>query len=103
MNHKHLIPIATLCKHYKVKTAFLAGLNEYGLIEITTVKQSDCIHEDYLPNLEKMIRFHQDLHLNLEGIDTVFNLLERIEDLQSELHSVKNRLRIYEEQIKQKS
>ncbi|MEZ4792623.1 MAG: chaperone modulator CbpM [Gelidibacter sp.] len=97
MNTKHLIPIATLCKHYKVETAFFTGLKEHGLIEITQVKTSYCIHEDHLQNLEKMIRLHQDLHLNFEGIDTVFNLLERIEDLQSELQSAKKRLGIYED------
>ena len=97
MNTEHLIPIATLCKHYKVETSFFKGLDEHGLIEITTVEASNCIHEDYLPNLEKMIRFHQDLHLNFEGIDTVFNLLARLENLQSELQSVRSRLGIYEE------
>lgn len=96
MNQEHLIPIATLCKHYKVETSFFKGLNDQGLIEITTIETSNWIHEDYLPNLEKMIRFHNDLHLNIEGIDTVFNLLERIENLQSELQSVRSRLGIYE-------
>lgn len=99
MKTEHLIPIATLSKQYRVETAFFTGLKEHGLIEITTVEASNWIHEDTLPTLEKMIRFHQDLHLNFEGIDTVFNLLERIEDLQSKLQSVRSRLGIYEEGI----
>ena len=96
MNTKNLIPIKTLCKHYKVETSFFKGLNEQGLIEITTVAQSNCVHEDNILQLEKMIRLHQDLHLNFEGIDTVLNLLERIEVLQLELNSLKRKLEVYE-------
>ena len=39
---------------------------------------------------------HQELDVNIEGIDVVFNLLQKIDDLQNELISVKNRLRLYE-------
>lgn len=97
MSTKKLIPIKTLCKHYQVETSFFADLNDHGLIEIMTVAQSHCIHEDNIQQLEKMIRLHQDLHINFEGIDTVLNLLDRIETLQSELQSVKSRLGIYED------
>lgn len=97
MSNKNLIPIQTLCKHYKVETSFFKGLNDHGLIEITTIETSNCIHQDHIPQVEKMIRLHQDLHINIEGIDTVLNLLQRIEALQTELHSAKRRLGIYEE------
>lgn len=96
MKHEQLIPIQTLCKHYKVETSFFTGLNDHGLIEITTIEQSSCIHEEHIPDVEKMIRLHQDLNINIEGIDTVLNLLERIEHLKSELHSIKRRLGVYE-------
>lgn len=91
------IPLKTLCTHYKVETTFFQGLNEYGLIEITTIEQAPCIHQDHIKNLESMVRLHQDLHINLEGIDTVMNLLDKIHHLQEELKTVKNRLRIFEE------
>ncbi|HLT32149.1 MAG TPA: chaperone modulator CbpM [Aquaticitalea sp.] len=96
MSSKNLIPIQTLCKHYKVETSFFTGLSEHGLIEVTTIAESNCIHQDHIQQVEKMIRLHQDLHLNVEGIDTVLNLLQRIEQLQSELQSAKRRLGIYE-------
>ncbi len=97
MNTEHYIPITTLCTHYKVETTFLEGLDDYGLIEITTVETSPSIHQNHIKRLESMIRLHDDLHLNYEGIDTALNLLERIEALQSELQSVKRRLGIYED------
>ncbi|RAJ19118.1 MerR-like DNA binding protein [Gelidibacter algens] len=91
------IPIKTLCSHYKVETSFFQGLNEYGLIEITSVEQSPCVHKNNIKGLEAMIRLHHDLDINFEGIDTVLNLLEKINDLQEELVATKNRLRIFEE------
>ncbi|MDO9136514.1 MAG: chaperone modulator CbpM [Lutibacter sp.] len=43
-----------------------------------------------------MIRMHLDLNINIEGIDIAFNLLQKIDELENELISIKNRLRIYE-------
>lgn len=96
MSKQKYIPITTICTHYKVETTFIQGLNDYGLIEITTIEHAPCIHENTIKSLESMIRLHDDLHLNLEGIDTVFNLLDRIENLQSELKTVRSQLRLYE-------
>lgn len=97
MKTETYIPLQTICTHYKVETPFLQGLNDCGLIEITIIEQSPCIHQSHIRSLESMIRLHDDLHLNFEGIDTVFNLLEKVEQLQDELRNIKNRLGIYED------
>ena len=97
MSTETYIPIKTLCTYYKVETSFFQGLNDYGLIEITTIEKSAFIHQNYIKNLDSIVRLHQDLHINFEGIDTVMNLLEKIQDLQDELAVTKNRLRIFEE------
>ncbi|KDN54518.1 hypothetical protein FEM21_22410 [Flavobacterium seoulense] len=39
---------------------------------------------------------HQDLEVNIEGIDVVLNLLQKIDALQTELLQVRNRLLLYE-------
>ena len=39
----------------------------------------------------------KDLNINLEGVDTVLNLLDKINDLQTQLNTVQNRLRLYED------
>jgi hypothetical protein len=99
MNSQQLIPIQTLCTHYNIEITFFKGLYEHGLIDIVTVETAIFIYEDQIQQLEKMIRLHQDLQLNIEGIDTVINLLEKIDDLQSELQLVRNRLGLYEDSI----
>ncbi len=43
-----------------------------------------------------MIRIHHQLKVNTEGIDVVFNLLQKVDDLRNELNTVRNRLRLYE-------
>ena len=96
MKIEDLIPVEQLCTHYKVERTFFDGLEEYGLIEITTIERSNCLHIDDIHRLEKMLRLHNELNLNYEGIDTVMNLLSRIDDLHEELRQTKRRLNIYE-------
>ncbi|MDD2820982.1 MAG: chaperone modulator CbpM [Flavobacterium sp.] len=96
MNIENLIPVTALCTYYKVEMPFFGHLNEMGLIEIQIIEEIQYIHPDALYEIEKMIRMHQELAVNIEGIDVVFNLLQKIDALQNELIAVKNRLRLYE-------
>jgi hypothetical protein len=96
MKMKNLIPIPVLCAHYEVELSFFSNLSEMGLFEIKTIENSHYIDSDAVYNIEKMIRMHQELDVNMEGIDVVFNLLQKIDVLQNELTALKNRLRLYE-------
>jgi hypothetical protein len=96
MKEQYLIPTQTLCSHYNIEISFVDALNRMGLIQIEIIEQSQFIHQDQISDLEKIIRLHEDLHVNLEGIDVVFNLLEKEQELKNELNSLKNRLRLYE-------
>ena len=78
MKTTHYITVTDLCTHYKMEMSFFDGLKDYGLIEIISVEKTECIHQDYIADLERMIRLHKDLKLNFEGIDTVLNLLNKI-------------------------
>jgi hypothetical protein len=97
MSKELFIPLRQLCTHYKVEMSFFAHLHEYGLIEITTIEESECIAQDKVADIEKMIRMHDELEINVEGIETIFHLLEKIEALQQELNATRNRLRMYED------
>jgi len=96
MSTENFIPINILCTHYNVEISFFNNLNEIGLIEIQDVEQTLYVHKDSIYDIEKIIRMHRELDVNIEGIDVVFNLLEKIDALQSELHRVRNRLLLYE-------
>jgi hypothetical protein len=96
MAKQDLILIETLCTHYAVEASFFDALDNIGLIEIETIEQTQFIHKDKIGDIEKVIRIHHELNVNLEGIDVVFNILKKVDELQSELNAVKNRLRLYE-------
>lgn len=96
MSLENFIPVNTLCTHYKVELSFFDNLNTIGLIEIQTVEEMQYVHRDSIYDIEKMIRMHQDLDVNIEGIDVVLNLLQKIDALKKEIHAVRNRLRLYE-------
>ncbi|WP_298368639.1 chaperone modulator CbpM [uncultured Lutibacter sp.] len=91
-----LILVEKLCSHYKIELSFFDALNNSKLIKIETFEQHQFIHKDEIGNLEKMIRLHKELNVNIEGIDVVFNLLKKEMKLRKELNALKNRLRLYE-------
>lgn len=97
MNTENFISLNQLCTYYEVEISFFSSLNELGLIEIETIEHMPYIHHDRVGDIEKIIRMHHELGINIEGIDIVLNLLEKIEALQAELRAVKNRLGLYED------
>jgi chaperone modulatory protein CbpM len=71
-------------------------LQQRGLIDLTVIESKYFIEKEQLPRLEKFIHFYYDLDINLEGIETITYLLQRIEILQNEITELRNRLRFYE-------
>jgi len=96
MSTENFIPINTLCQHYKLEISFFNTLNETGLIEIQLVDSIQYVHKESIYEIEKMVRMHKELDVNIEGIDIVLNLLQKIDALQTELLTVRNRLLLYE-------
>jgi ABC-type Fe3+-citrate transport system substrate-binding protein len=93
---KNLIAIRTLCSRYQIEFSFIDALHNTGLIQIEIIEQDQFIDQDQLGDLEKMIRLHHELNVNIEGIDVVFNLLEKEKELRKELTALENKLKLYE-------
>ncbi len=91
-----LIPASEFCAQYKAELSFITYLRDFGLIEITSVEENYYIPYTQLGKLEQLARLHYDLDINLEGIDAITNLLERVKGLQFEITNLKNKLSIYE-------
>lgn len=96
MSNDKLILVSELCKYYRMEQSFFNDMHELGLIEILSLNDKHFIDENKISIVDKVIRMHNDLNLNIEAIDTLFNLLEKINALQTELILVQNRLRLYE-------
>jgi len=88
----NLIATADICTYHEVEYTFISSLGEAGLVELKVVNQATYIPESELQKLERMIRMHHELEINVAGIEAITHLLERIEQMQEEMRVLKNRL-----------
>jgi hypothetical protein len=95
MENKNLTSVEQLCSHYHIEVSFISSLSEYGLIELTRVDETIYVSTDQIRDIEKMIRLHFDLDINMEGIDAICHLLQKVDRLHDELKSIKNQLHVY--------
>ncbi len=91
MEREELIPAKDFCMHHNIEYSFISSLENSGLISITSVKRSSFIPADEMHKLEKFVRLHYDLDINVEGIETIHYLLEKIESMQQEIVSLRNK------------
>jgi hypothetical protein len=96
MYRKKLIPANDFCINHNIEISFISSLQQNGLIEITTIENTEYIHENQLNQLEKIVRLFYDLDINLEGIETITHLIKRIGNQDAEITALKNRLGLYE-------
>ncbi|WP_295668441.1 chaperone modulator CbpM [uncultured Mucilaginibacter sp.] len=87
---ENLIAITTICTYHEVEYTFINSLSEAGLLHLELIDQTSYIPESDLQRLEKMIRLHDELEINVAGIEAITHLLERIEQMQEELRVLKN-------------
>ncbi len=96
MTNEEMVAAHEFCISHNVEISFLHSLGESGLLEIITIEEAAFINRDHLPELEKLVRLHYDMDINLEGIETIHHLLQQIKTMQNEMNALKNRLRMYE-------
>ena len=92
MQNENLISANECCLHYHIELAFINYLHEYGLIETIAIEQEQFIPAAQLQQLEKFIRMHYELNINIEGIEAIAHLLSRVEKLQEEIAGLKNKI-----------
>lgn len=98
MKNKELLPAEDCCVNYNIEYSFLEVLQQHDLIEIINISEQHFLPADSLDDLEKALRLHYDLNINVEGIEAVNNLLLRLKKQQQEITSLKSRLKLYEDE-----
>lgn len=96
MNLKEFISVSDFCLGHDISYGLMVDLKEYGLVEIIEKRDTWYIATEELPKAEKILRLHSELDINLEGIEVITQLLQRLEEMQNEMTRLKNRLRLYE-------
>jgi len=92
---EQLVPAQEFCSHHQVEMNFIYSLREYGLIEVISNEGNDYLSLDRLKELERIVRLHYDLNVNVEGIDVILHLLNQLEAAQHETHELRNQLKLY--------
>ena len=97
METTDMIVLDEFCTSHQVEVSFVRTLEEHGLIETIIINETLYIQENELSKLEQIVRLHQELNINSEGVDAIINLLKRIENMQNEITVLRNKLSFYEE------
>jgi chaperone modulatory protein CbpM len=92
MEQEQLIPAKIICAHHQIDETFIISLESSGLIEVNRVEGQVFVHPSQLNDLEKFIFFHYELDINVEGIEAIANLLQRMHDMQQELDLLRRKL-----------
>jgi MerR HTH family regulatory protein len=84
------------CMHHQIELSFIQSLHSFGLIAYEEVDNQIFLPQSQLNDLEKFVRMHYELDINMEGIETIYFLLQRNADLQMQINLLHAKLRIYE-------
>ncbi|WP_428741090.1 chaperone modulator CbpM [Tenacibaculum sp.] len=96
MNDKELISIQKVIIHHNLDEQFIESIESFQLIEFV-VKDSDrYVYIEQLPTLEKIIRLYYDLEVNMQGIDVINNMLDRMDAMHRTIQQLQNKLKLYE-------
>ncbi|MFA6277272.1 MAG: chaperone modulator CbpM [Pedobacter sp.] len=84
------ISVEDCCVYYSIETTFVHQLDEHGLIELSRSGKKTYINYEQLPDLERYMRLHYDLEINMAGIETIRHLLNRMQELQQKLKNLQS-------------
>lgn len=95
---KELVTFEACCSYYHIEQSFVHSLYEYGLIEIISDGETRYLRNTQLQDLEKFIRLYYELGINMEGIDAIGHLLQKVQHMQEEITQLKNKLRLWKDE-----
>ena len=96
MNKEKMIPVREFCIYHNIEISFIYFLNESGLIDITSIKNVIFVPASQLRQLEQLMRLKQEMDINIEGIEIITYLLQRINKMQQQIVALNNKLTFYQ-------
>lgn len=96
METQELIIVEVFCEECQIETSLIWELEEFGLIQTIQQNETHYIHKNQIVTVEKIIRLHTDLNINKEGIEVILDLLEKVNQLNSDIKTLNDRLSLYE-------
>ena len=96
MDKGDIIAIEELCTHYQLEPVFFDTIHEFGLIECSIIDESKYVHQEIIKDIETIIHLHLELEINLQGVEAILHLLQKVNHLQSELDAARIKLNQFE-------
>ncbi|MBC7934243.1 MAG: MerR family transcriptional regulator [Rhizobacter sp.] len=96
MEKEQMIPVSEFCMYHNVELSFIYSLKNSGLIDIEVVCEKMFVSTNELKQLETLMRLKEEMDINLEGIEAISYLLQRINEMQQVILQLNNRLDFYE-------
>ena len=92
-----LIIVSEYCQKCHIEPSFIEMLEEGGLINVRTEAGKHYLLVSELPNVGRYCRMYYDLSINMEGIDAIHHMLERMDDMRREITSLRKQLLLFRE------
>ncbi len=96
METQELIIVEVFCKEYQIELTLIEDLEDFGLIETIVHQDDKYVNKNQLADIEKIIRLHNELNINKEGIEIILDLLNKVNHINNEVKQLKDRLNLYE-------
>ena len=93
---EEMISANEFCIYHNIDLSFITSLKDSGLIVITTVEEKIFVPLSELSKVEKLVRLYYDMDINLEGIETITYLLQKMNEMQTQVLQLNNKLKMYE-------
>ena len=91
MDNNYIL-VKTICHHYEISEKMVEQLHEFDFIQFYKENDEEYMDGLQLSKLEQILNLHNDLGVNFEGIDVAFHLIEKIQEMELEINSLKNQL-----------
>jgi len=96
METEKMILVSEFCVFHNIELSFIYSLNDSGLIDISSIAEEIFVPVSQLKHLEQLMRLNQEMDINVEGIETITYLLQRIKNMQLHIEQLSTRLSLYE-------
>ena len=86
---KKYIEIREFCKGHDLEEGFVYELYALGIIKIKKVDELAVLRLRDLGRLERLVRMHRDLELNVQGLQAVQHVLDQLEIARNEIRALR--------------
>ncbi len=94
-----LVIINEYCTRSHIDPEFIMQLEDEGLIQINIIDNEQYLNLSEINKLERYVRLHYDLSVNVEGISVVQHLLENMEEMRKEILHLRQRMRLLDDDL----